>query len=53
MNYNSVAFILSACVDIITRFCGRHGRVAMYFCVGGVHPYWLLGTGTYLATNRR
>ena len=54
MNHNSVAFILSALLPVQAyRFCGRHGRVAMFFCVGGGRFYWLLGTRTYLATNRR
>ena len=27
--------------------------IATAFCVGGGRSYWLLGTRTYLATNRR
>ena len=36
MNYNSVAFVLSALLPVqACRFCGRHGRyvrIAMYIC---------------------
>ena len=57
MNDNSVAFILSAHYYLYRHIGFVAGMVAKYalLCtfVGGGRSYWLLGTRTYLATNRR